>query len=64
MPLDAWRKVLETNVIGTQLMTRAVLPAMRQQAYGKIVNIASIMGLIGVPKEILEASSYTASKEL
>jgi gluconate 5-dehydrogenase len=62
MPLDAWRKVLETNVIGTQLMTRAVLPSMRQQAYGKIVNIASVMGLIGVPKEILEASSYTASK--
>jgi NAD(P)-dependent dehydrogenase (short-subunit alcohol dehydrogenase family) len=62
MPLDAWRKVLETNVIGTQLMTRAVLPSMRAQAYGKIVNIASIMGLIGVPKEILEASSYTASK--
>lgn len=62
MPVDAWRKVLETNVIGTQLMTRAVLPAMRSQGYGKIVNIASIMGLIGVPKEILEAASYTASK--
>ncbi len=61
-PLDAWRKVLETNVIGTQFMTRAVLPSMRAQGYGKIVNIASIMGLIGVPKEILEASSYTASK--
>ena len=62
MPLDAWRKVLETNVIGTQLMTRAVLPVMRRQGYGKIVNIASIMGLAGVPREILEASSYTASK--
>ena len=62
MPVDAWRKVLETNVIGTQLMTRAVLPAMREQGYGKIVNIASIMGLTGVPKEILEAASYTASK--
>ncbi len=62
MPLDAWRKVLETNVIGTQHMTRAVLPAMRQQGYGKIINIASIMGLTGVPREILEASSYTASK--
>jgi gluconate 5-dehydrogenase len=62
MPLDAWRKVLETNVIGTQLMTRAVLPSMRAQGYGKIVNIASIMGLIGVPKDVLEASSYTASK--
>lgn len=62
MPLEAWRKVLETNVIGTQFMTRAVLPAMQQQGYGKIINIASIMGLIGVAKEILEASSYTASK--
>ena len=62
MPLDAWHKVLNTNVIGTQLMTRAVLPSMRKQGYGKIINVASIMGLVGVPKEILEASSYTASK--
>ena len=62
MPIDAWRKVLDTNVIGTQLMTRAVLPSMRKQSYGKIINVASIMGLVGVPKEILEASSYTASK--
>jgi gluconate 5-dehydrogenase len=62
MPIDAWHKVLNTNVIGTQLMTRAVLPSMRKQGYGKIVNVASIMGLVGVPKEILEASSYTASK--
>jgi NAD(P)-dependent dehydrogenase (short-subunit alcohol dehydrogenase family) len=61
-PVDAWRRVLETNVIGTQLMTRAVLPAMRGQGYGKIVNIASIMGLMGVPKDILEAAGYTASK--
>ncbi len=62
MPIDAWHKVLNTNVIGTQLMTRAVLPAMQRQGYGKIVNIASVMGLIGVPKEILEAAAYTASK--
>jgi gluconate 5-dehydrogenase len=62
MTLDAWRKVLETNVIGTQFMTRAVLPAMRRQGYGKIVNIASVMGLAGIPADILEASSYTASK--
>jgi NAD(P)-dependent dehydrogenase (short-subunit alcohol dehydrogenase family) len=62
MPLDAWRKVLETNVIGTQHMTRAVLPVMRQQGYGKIINIASIVGLAGLPRDILEASSYTASK--
>ena len=60
--LDSWNKVLTTNVIGTQLMARAVLPAMRKQGYGKIVNVASVMGLIGVPKDILEATSYTASK--
>src|SRR5579864_4294529 len=53
MPVDSWRKVLETNVIGTQQMTRAVLPAMRAQHYGKIINIASIMGLIGLPRDIL-----------
>ena len=62
MPIDAWHKVLNTNVIGTQLVTRAVLPVMKQQKYGKIINVASIMGLVGVPKQILEASSYTASK--
>lgn len=62
MPAEAWRKVLETNVIGTQFMTRAVLPAMRRQGYGKIVNIASVMGLVGVPSDILEAAGYTASK--
>jgi gluconate 5-dehydrogenase len=62
MGLDAWHKVLNTNVIGTQMMTRAVLPSMKERGYGKIVNVASIMGLVGVPKEILEASSYTASK--
>ena len=62
MTLEAWRKVLETNVIGTQFMTRSVLPAMRRQGYGKIINIASVMGLAGIPADILEASSYTASK--
>ena len=60
--VESWNKVLATNVIGTELMTRAVLPAMRKQGYGKIVNVASVMGLVGVPKDILEASSYTASK--
>jgi gluconate 5-dehydrogenase len=60
--VDSWNKVLATNVVGTQWMARAVLPAMRKQGYGKIVNVASVMGLIGVPKDVLEATSYTASK--
>jgi gluconate 5-dehydrogenase len=62
MPLDRWRQVLEINVIGTSLMTRAALPAMKAARYGKIINIVSIAGMKGVPKRILEASAYTASK--
>ncbi|MEQ1886086.1 MAG: glucose 1-dehydrogenase [Bryobacteraceae bacterium] len=62
MPIDAWHKVLNTNVIGTHLMTRAVLPHMRTRGYGKIVNVASVVALVGPVKEVLEASSYTASK--
>jgi NAD(P)-dependent dehydrogenase (short-subunit alcohol dehydrogenase family) len=62
MPIEAWRKVLNTNVIGTHMMTRAVLPQMKKQEYGKIVNVASVVALVGPPKEILEAASYTASK--
>jgi NAD(P)-dependent dehydrogenase (short-subunit alcohol dehydrogenase family) len=62
MPVERWRQVLETNVIGTSLMTRAVLPAMKARQYGKIINIASVAGLVGVPARILEASAYTASK--
>jgi NAD(P)-dependent dehydrogenase (short-subunit alcohol dehydrogenase family) len=62
MPIDAWHKVLNTNVIGTHMMTRAVLPQMRAQGYGKIINVASVVALVGPTKDVLEAASYTASK--
>jgi gluconate 5-dehydrogenase len=62
MPLDRWRQVLETNVTGAFLVTRAALPAMKARGYGKIVNVASVMGLVGFAPEIVEASGYSASK--
>ncbi len=62
MPIERWRQVLEVNVIGTSLMTQAVLPAMKAKQYGKIINIVSIAGMMGLPKKVLEASAYTASK--
>jgi NAD(P)-dependent dehydrogenase (short-subunit alcohol dehydrogenase family) len=62
MPVERWRQVLEVNVVGTSLMTQAALPVMKAKQYGKIINIVSIAGLMGIPKKILEASAYTASK--
>ncbi len=36
---DDWRRVIETNLIGTYLCCRRALPAMRETAYGRIVNV-------------------------
>jgi NAD(P)-dependent dehydrogenase (short-subunit alcohol dehydrogenase family) len=44
--LNAWREILETNVIGTMTMTQAVVPFMKAQGGGAIVNIASNAGLL------------------
>jgi NAD(P)-dependent dehydrogenase (short-subunit alcohol dehydrogenase family) len=62
MPLDRWRQVLETNVTGTHLMTRAALPFMKKQQNGKIINVASVAGLVGSPEDALEATGYSTSK--
>jgi 3-oxoacyl-[acyl-carrier protein] reductase len=48
-PLEEWRQVMAVNVDGVYLCSRAVIPAMRAQKYGRIVNIASIAGKNGSP---------------
>jgi NAD(P)-dependent dehydrogenase (short-subunit alcohol dehydrogenase family) len=56
---DAWRRVLDVNLTGPFLCSKAALPHMRAQQYGKIVNIASVAA-----KRISfnAGASYTASK--
>ena len=52
------RAILETNLIGTLRTCRAVLPAMRAQGQGTIVNVSSIGGRIGLPFQ----GHYSATK--
>jgi len=55
---DEWRRVLEINVLGTVNTMRAFIPGMRDRAWGRVVNIASIAGKDGNPN----LSIYSASK--
>lgn len=54
------KAVFDVNVFGTMRMTNAVLPAMRQQRRGRIVNLSSILGLIPAPYNTLYASTKHA----
>ena len=56
--LDEWRKVIDVNLTALWLCNREALRPMRQQNYGRIVNIASIAGKEGNPK----LGPYSASK--
>jgi NAD(P)-dependent dehydrogenase (short-subunit alcohol dehydrogenase family) len=58
--IDEWRKVFDVNVLGMFLATRAVLPAMRAQGGGRIVNIASGTPFKGVPYLLHYVSSKGA----
>ncbi|WP_434045533.1 MULTISPECIES: SDR family oxidoreductase [Sorangium] len=48
----------ETNVFGLMAATRAVLPAMRDAGRGRIINVSSVSGLVGLPG----VSVYAATK--
>lgn len=56
--LDAYRQQFETNVFGAIAVTKAVLPIMRKQRSGTIINMSSISGRMGFPG----LSPYAASK--
>lgn len=56
--IDEWRRVMDVNVLGLHLATRAVVPALRRAGAGRIVNIASGTPFKGVPFLL----HYVASK--
>lgn len=56
--MDLWNKVMAINVTGTFLGMKTVVPVMKENGGGSIINISSIAGLTGGSG----ASAYTASK--
>lgn len=55
---EEWRRVIDINLMGVFLCTRAVMPLLRKQGYGRVVNLASIAGKEGNPN----MSAYSATK--
>ena len=58
MKEDDWDLVLKVNLTGTFHCTKALLPSMAKQRFGRIINIASIVGAIGNGGQ----ANYAASK--
>ncbi|MDE7219977.1 MAG: SDR family oxidoreductase [Oscillospiraceae bacterium] len=55
---DQWNHVIDINLRGTYCVSREVARGMKLQNYGKIINIASVCGMLGVGNQL----GYVASK--
>ncbi|MEY8829500.1 SDR family NAD(P)-dependent oxidoreductase [Sedimentitalea sp. XS_ASV28] len=58
LPTDGLRAIFEANLFGWHDLTRQVIPVMRQQGHGHIVQCSSILGLVAIPWR----GAYTATK--
>ena len=59
LPIDEWQKVIDVNTRGTFLTCQAVGREMIKQKSGKIINMSSIRGRYGVPRD---GAAYCTSK--
>jgi NAD(P)-dependent dehydrogenase (short-subunit alcohol dehydrogenase family) len=56
--LEEWNAVLNTNLLGAFLISRSIVPLMKGQGYGRVINITSMMSHIALPGR----TAYCASK--
>lgn len=57
---DDFKRVMDVNVNGTWLVSKAVVPEMKRQGQGRIINLASALGLVGLSNRTPYASSKGA----
>jgi 3-hydroxybutyrate dehydrogenase len=57
-PADKWQLLINVMLVGPALLTKALLPQMRAQNYGRIINVGSIHSLVASPYK----SAYVAAK--
>lgn len=58
LTLEEFKQVQDTNVNGTWICNKAVIPHMKKEKYGRIINLASTLGLVGLANR----TPYTSSK--
>lgn len=58
MAEDAWEAVINAHLKGPFLTTQAVYPIFKEQAYGKVINVSSVAGLVGTVGQV----NYAAAK--
>jgi len=58
LTFEEWQAVMETNVTSAYLMCHALVPYMKGQGYGRILNVASTMASVSLPGR----TAYSASK--
>jgi NAD(P)-dependent dehydrogenase (short-subunit alcohol dehydrogenase family) len=58
LPTDALRSIFEANFFGWHELTLSLLPVMRKQGYGRIIQCSSVLGLVTLPWR----GAYNASK--
>jgi gluconate 5-dehydrogenase len=61
-PLDKWQSQIQVNLTGVWLMSQAAAPHMIARGGGRIVNMGSLAGLLGIDPEIQDTVAYNASK--
>ena len=58
MAPDDWQEVVQTNLTGTFNVTKSCIVTMMKQKKGNIINISSVSGIAGLPRQV----NYSASK--